>query len=302
VNLPVSDSADQALLEDAQAGSRRAIRPRNRARIIGLTGAPGAGKSTLTGHLAKSIAANERVAVIAIDPSSPVSGGAILGDRIRMDPVLADADVFIRSMATRGSEGGLSAAAPAAFRLLDAVGFDVIIVETVGVGQVEVDIAAAADTTLVVVTPGWGDAVQANKAGLLEVADIFAINKSDRPGAADTRRDLELMLDLTVLDDDGWRPPIIATVGTSAEGIAELVSALDDHWSLLNRTEQWNERRRARVALEVRSRVEMALASRLAATMPSDGVSELVDDVVNGEAPMLDLVDHLVTTLLTSDD
>ena len=165
---------------------------------IGITGAPGAGKSTLTNVLIGHIrAAGDAVAVLAIDPSSPFSGGAILGDRVRMQDHTGDASTFIRSMATRGHLGGLSLSTLEAIRALDATGWPWIVVETVGVGQVEVEVAGAADTTVVVVNPGWGDAVQANKAGLLEIADIFVINKADRPGAEEARRDLDRMLDLT---------------------------------------------------------------------------------------------------------
>ncbi len=187
---------------------------------IGLTGAPGAGKSTLTsatiGHL-RSL--DLEVAVLAIDPSSPFTGGAILGDRVRMQDHATDPGVFIRSMATRGHLGGLSLATPEAVRLLDAVGRHWILVETVGVGQVEVEIAGKADTTVVVVNPGWGDSVQANKAGLMEIADVFVINKADRKGVEETRRDLEQMLDLGDLPHDAWRPPIVPTVASTGDGV-----------------------------------------------------------------------------------
>ena len=185
---------------------------------IGITGAPGAGKSTLTNALIGRVRRDEAsVAVLAIDPSSPFSGGAILGDRVRMRDHTADPGVFIRSMATRGHLGGLSLATLEAVRALDATGWPWIVIETVGVGQVEVEVAGAADTTIVVVNPGWGDAVQANKAGLLEIADIFVINKADRPGVEDTTRDLERMLDLT--DRSGWRPPVVATTATTGAGV-----------------------------------------------------------------------------------
>ena len=185
-----------------------------RSYTVGLTGAPGAGKSTLTSALLAHLRAqDEQVAVLAIDPTSPFSGGAILGDRVRMQDHATDPGVFIRSMATRGHLGGLALAVPEAVRLLDAVGRPLVIVETVGVGQVEVEIAGAADTTVVVVNPGWGDAVQANKAGLMEIADVFVINKADRQGVAETRRDLERMLDLSELGE--WRPPIVTAVATT---------------------------------------------------------------------------------------
>jgi LAO/AO transport system kinase len=232
------------------------------AHVVGVTGAPGAGKSTITGRLAAGLEADgPRLAILAIDPSSPLTGGAILGDRIRMDGVVHDPSTFIRSMATRGHGGGLALAVPAAIRVLDAVGFDLIIVETVGVGQVEVDVAGAADTTVVVVTPGWGDAVQANKAGLLEVADVFVVNKADRPGASDARRDLELMLDLSGSADHlPWRPPIVLTSATKGEGVAELQSELTAHREWLEATGEIHLRRSARGRAEVRDRLQQILA------------------------------------------
>jgi LAO/AO transport system kinase len=199
---------------------------------VGLTGAPGAGKSTLTDRLI-TLARNQGldgggpVAVLAVDPSSPFSGGAILGDRVRMPSHALDDGVYIRSMATRGHLGGLAVAVPDAVRVLSSVGMPVVLVETVGVGQQEVEVAAATDTTVVVVNPGWGDAIQANKAGLLEIADLFVINKADRPDARTTRRDLELMLDLTDLGP--WRPPIVETVATTGEGVEELWATIGRH-------------------------------------------------------------------------
>ena len=180
---------------------------------VGLTGAPGAGKSTLTSALIGHLRSMDiELAVLAIDPSSPFTGGAILGDRVRMQDHATDPGVFIRSMATRGHLGGLSLATPEAVRLLDAIGRHWILVETVGVGQVEVEVAGKADTTVVVVNPGWGDSVQANKAGLMEIADVFVINKADRKGVEETRRDLMQMLDLSDLPHESWRPPIVPTV------------------------------------------------------------------------------------------
>src|SRR4051794_740585 len=179
-----------------------------KASVVGLTGSPGVGKSTTTNELVRSFRkAGRRVGVLAIDPSSPFTGGAILGDRVRMQDHATDHGVFIRSMATRGHLGGLSLATPEAIRVLDAAGLPYVLVETVGVGQVEVEIAGAADTTVVVVNPGWGDAVQANKAGLLEVADLFVINKADRPGVQEAERDLNNMLDMN-LHMGEWRPPV----------------------------------------------------------------------------------------------
>ena len=217
--------------DDARVISRLAYPLAGSAYTVGLTGAPGAGKSTLTsatiGHLR---AQDLDVAVLAIDPTSPFSGGAILGDRVRMQEHATDPGVFIRSMATRGHLGGLSLATPEAIRLLDAVGRHWVLVETVGVGQVEVEIAGKADTTVVVVNPGWGDSVQANKAGLMEIADVFVINKADRKGVDETRRDLELMLDLSDLSELGdWRPPIVPTVGMEGKGVPELWEAVLAH-------------------------------------------------------------------------
>ena len=218
--------------DGARAVAGIAYRSPRQAYTVGITGAPGAGKSTLTDQLinrarSRGLDGSDQVAVLAIDPSSPFSGGAILGDRVRMQNHALDDKVFIRSMATRGHLGGLAVAVPDAVRVLSAVGVPVVLLETVGVGQQEVAVAAATDTTIVVVNPGWGDAIQANKAGLLEIADLFVINKADRPGARETRRDLELMLDLTQLGD--WRPPIVDTVASSGDGVDDLWTAITDH-------------------------------------------------------------------------
>ncbi|HEY9558021.1 MAG TPA: methylmalonyl Co-A mutase-associated GTPase MeaB, partial [Acidimicrobiales bacterium] len=217
---------------------------------VGITGAPGAGKSTLTSALVGEVRGDgEAVAVLAIDPSSPFSGGAILGDRVRMQDHTGDPGVFIRSMATRGHLGGLALSTLEAIRALDAACWPWVVVETVGVGQVEVDVAGAADTTVVVVNPGWGDAVQANKAGLLEIADVFVINKADRPGTKETRRDLERMLDLT--GTSGWRPPVVATTASTGEGVDELWSAIRAHRSHLEESGQLSARRAARIGDEL---------------------------------------------------
>jgi len=244
---------------------------------VGITGAPGAGKSTLTNALVARMRTDDlAVAVLAIDPSSPFSGGAILGDRVRMQDHTGDDGVYIRSMATRGHLGGLSLATLEAVRALDATGWPWILVETVGVGQVEVEVAAAADTTVVVVNPGWGDAVQANKAGLLEIADVFVINKADRPGAAETRRDLERMLDLTA--QPGWRPPIVATTATSGEGVDELWIAITGHRAHLEVTDQLEARRTARVGDEL-TRILGALLHERALAAAGDRLDELSAEV-----------------------
>src|SRR3954468_704185 len=215
--------------DEAREVARLAHPRSGNAYLVGLTGAPGSGKSTLTSATIAHLRGQQtEVAVLAIDPSSPFTGGAILGDRVRMQDHATDPGVFIRSMATRGHLGGLSLATPEAARLLDAVGRPWIIVETVGVGQVEVEIAGKADTTVVVVNPGWGDSVQANKAGLMEIADVFVINKADRAGVRDTRNDLEQMLDLTE-SAGGWRPPVLETVAASGVGVAAVWAAVAEH-------------------------------------------------------------------------
>jgi len=227
---------------------------------VGITGAPGAGKSTLTSAVIKHLrAAQTEVAVLAIDPSSPFTGGAILGDRVRMQDHATDPGVFIRSMATRGHLGGLSLSTPEAIRLLDAVGREWILVETVGVGQVEVEIAGKADTTVVVLNPGWGDSVQANKAGLMEIADIFVINKADRKGVEETRRDIEQMLELSDLAHDAWHPPIIATVGNTGQGVPELWEAVVRHRAEISTNGQLAERRDFRLREELREIVARRL-------------------------------------------
>jgi LAO/AO transport system kinase len=228
---------------------------------VGITGAPGAGKSTLTDQLIGLAAAGgARVGVLAVDPSSPFSGGAVLGDRVRMQRHTLEDDVFIRSMATRGHLGGLAAAAPEAIRVLAAAGRPVVFVETVGVGQVEIEVAGAADTTVVVVTPGWGDAIQASKAGLLEVADVFVVNKADRDGAAQTRRDLENMLDLNPAMGD-WRPPVVTTNAVAGDGVEALWDKVREHRAYLDSSGELQRRREERLVAEM-NRVLLHLLER----------------------------------------
>lgn len=246
---------------------------------VGITGAPGAGKSTLTNALLRRMRSDDvAVAVLAIDPSSPFSGGAILGDRVRMADHATDDGVYIRSMATRGHLGGLSLATLEAVRTLDATGWRWVLIETVGVGQVEVEVAGAADTTVVVVNPGWGDAVQANKAGLLEIADVFVINKADRPGTDETRRDLERMLDLT--GGGGWRPPVLATSALNGEGVDELWQAIEDHRGHLVSTGELEPRRTARVGDEL-VRILAALLHERAQASGGPQLEELAASVAS---------------------
>jgi LAO/AO transport system kinase len=240
---------------------------------VGLTGAPGAGKSTLTDRLITAARGGwprpgagvegplDQVAVLAVDPSSPFTGGAILGDRIRMQDHATDSSVYIRSMATRGHLGGLALAVPDAVRVLGAVGFEVVLVETVGVGQMEVEVASAADTTVVVVNPGWGDSMQTSKAGLLEVADLFVINKADRPGVAETRRDLQQMLDLS--GDLGWRPPVVETVASTGDGLDALWREIARHRRHLVEGGLLAARRAARLEEGLRRIVAARLAARV---------------------------------------
>jgi LAO/AO transport system kinase len=228
---------------------------------VGVTGAPGSGKSTLTDRLiGEARDRGQEVGVLAVDPSSPFSGGAILGDRVRMQDHAVDPGVFIRSMATRGHMGGLALAVPEAIRVLDAAGMPMVLVETVGVGQVEIEVAGATDTTVVVVNPGWGDAVQANKAGVLEIADILVINKADRPGARDTKRDLALMLELSNFGE--WRPPIVETVASAGQGVADLWGELDRHRAFQEERGALDRRRAQRLEEELRTIVTRRLEQR----------------------------------------
>lgn len=245
---------DSPLLPDV---SRELAPHTGRAHVVGLTGAPGVGKSTSTSALVRALRAqNKRVAVLAIDPSSPFSGGALLGDRIRMSEHDVDPNVFIRSMASRGHLGGLAGAAPQALRVLDAAGCDVILVETVGVGQSEVEIAGIADTTLVLMAPGMGDGIQAAKAGILEIGDVFVINKADRDGANSTRRELRTMVGMR--PDHAWTPPVVLTVATKGEGVDDVVAEMGNHWDFLRSGGDLKRRRVARARREVEA---LALAS-----------------------------------------
>jgi LAO/AO transport system kinase len=265
------------------------------ARVIGLTGAPGVGKSTITSALVGAYRGQGlRVGVLAVDPTSPFSGGALLGDRVRMQNHAADAGVFIRSMATRGHLGGLSWAAPQVLRVLDAAGFDVIMIETVGVGQAEVEVASAADSTLVIVAPGMGDSVQAAKAGILEIADIFVVNKNDRPGAQETIRDLRTMLAMAPPGPDGWKPPIVAATAAAGEGIDELVGRLAAHAEWLGASGERDRRRLARAREEVSAIAVASLRQQLSALPGQSQLELLAGRVARGELDPYTAADRLV--------
>lgn len=290
----------EALLAEARSGNRGALarllskvegpnagevvrtvhRLTGSAHVVGFTGAPGAGKSTLVDAIVAHLRGLDiEVGVLAVDPSSPFSGGAILGDRVRMSRHALDHGVFIRSMASRGSLGGLAGAAPNAVRVLDAVGRPVVLVETVGVGQVEIDIVETADTVVVVVNPGWGDAVQASKAGLLEIADIFAVNKADRSGADDAVRDLEGMLDLAPAGD--WRPPVLKTVASTGEGVSELWNAIGEHRKYLGTDGRLLRRRREHLVDELRNLVVERIGAVVRHECGGPDFESLVDDVLH---------------------
>lgn len=246
--------------------------------VVGLTGPPGAGKSTLTDHLISLIRAeSHEVAVLAVDPSSPFSGGAILGDRIRMQAHVSDPGVYVRSMSSRGHLGGVSAATSRVLALLDAVGKPFVLIETVGVGQAEVEIVESADTTIVVLNPGWGDSIQANKAGLLEIGDIFVINKADRPGTDQTVSDLRQMLMMG--PDRPWTPPILLTVGTTGDGVAEVWKAILQHRGYLTESGELDVRRQARLERELRRAVIGELTRRAELAAGDDGYAEALASV-----------------------
>jgi LAO/AO transport system kinase len=252
--------------------------------VIGLTGAPGVGKSTTTSALIALWREREqRVGVLAVDPSSPFTGGALLGDRVRMQTHATDTDVFIRSMASRGQLGGMAASTPQAVRVLESTGFDVVLVETVGVGQAEVDIAATADTTVVLLAPGMGDGIQAAKAGLLEVADLLVVNKCDRDGADAAVRELHNMIATGGDREPGeWRPVVVRAIATAAGGIDELVEAIDKHRAWLVSSGEGERRRVRRAAQEIRSIALAMLSARIGLRADDPRLTELAAAVVGG--------------------
>ena len=314
-----------ALVEDARAGRARAvgrllslveeespalrraitlIAPHTgRAHVVGMTGAPGVGKSTSTAAVVTELRRRgRRVAVLAVDPSSPFSGGALLGDRVRMGEHATDPDVFIRSMAARGHLGGLSWATPQAVRVLDVAGFDVVIVETVGVGQSEVEVAGAADTTVVLLAPGMGDGIQAAKAGILEVGAVSVVNKSDREGAAQVRRDLRSMLALShgsrgsQDSEQAWRPPVLGTTATRGEGVAEVVDALEAHLAWSRASGALERRRRGRARDEIESIALTTLRRRWAGVADRSRLEELAVEVVARDLDPYTAADTLLDT------
>jgi LAO/AO transport system kinase len=253
--------------------------------VVGVTGPPGSGKSTLVDKLVKTIRADGKsVAIVAVDPSSPFTGGALLGDRVRMMQHSGDPGVFIRSMAARRALGGLAATTREVVRLLTSAGFELIIVETVGVGQSELDIVKAADSVLLVAVPGLGDSVQTLKAGLLEIADLFVVNMADREGADRTVADLRAMQTLAASSDAAWKPPILETVATEGRGMAELWTALEHHYDYLCQSGELAARRRQRVETEVMELVERRLRADLQARLGREGqLAETLESALNGE-------------------
>jgi LAO/AO transport system kinase len=269
-----------------------------RAEVIGLTGAPGVGKSTTTSELVRAFRAQgKRVGVLAVDPSSPFTGGAILGDRVRMQAHATDPGVYIRSMSSRGHLGGLAAATPQAVRVLDAAGCDVILVETVGVGQAEVDVASLADTTLVLLAPGMGDAIQAVKAGILEIADIFVVNKADRDGADATYRDIQGMIALGERAPGEWRPPVVRAVATRREGIDEIVAAIAKHRQWLTSHGELRRRREQRAAAEVEAIVLEAVRGRIAALGDGTTLRTLAAAVAAGRTDPYTAADDILASI-----
>ena len=295
-----------SLVEDASPALRdvaAALAPHTgKAQVLGLTGSPGVGKSTTTTALVRAFrSAGKRVGVLAVDPSSPFSGGALLGDRVRMQDHAGDSGVFIRSMASRGHLGGLAWATPQALRVLDAAGCDVVLIETVGVGQSELEIASLADTTLVLVAPGMGDGIQAAKAGILEVADVFVVNKADRDGADQTVRDLRYMLSLGGRHSEAgaWRPPIVKTVAArdTDNGIDEVLAKVETHRDWLESSGEGHRRRTERAAREIEAIAVATLRERLGDVHGSAALGTLAEKVVAGETDPFSAADDLVGQL-----
>jgi LAO/AO transport system kinase len=289
-----------SLVENAAPELRRVMKViaplAGNARVIGLTGSPGVGKSTVTAALVQRFrAAGLRVGVLAVDPSSPFSGGALLGDRVRMQEHATDDQVFIRSMASRGHLGGLAWATPQALRILDAAAFDVVLIETVGVGQAEVEIATLADCALVVMAPGLGDSIQAAKAGILEIADIFVVNKSDRPGAQEVIRDLRTMLAMASYGQDDWKPPIVSTAAATGDGITDLIGAIDAQAAWLDSHGGRESRRRGRAREEISAIALAELQQRMGGVPGESRLDELAVRVAAGDLDPYSAADELIS-------
>jgi LAO/AO transport system kinase len=268
------------------------------AHVVGLTGSPGVGKSTSTAALVTTLRGQDkRVGVLAVDPSSPFSGGALLGDRVRMQDHALDGDVYIRSMASRGHLGGLSWATPQALRVLDAAGCDVIVIETVGVGQSEVEIAAMADTTMVLLAPGMGDGIQAAKAGILEIGDLYVINKADRDGADQVRRELRSMLALADRPEGAWRPEILKTIASKSEGIDEVVAAIERHREHIAASGELETRRLRRARDEIEAIAVTALREQWRGVHENAALDELAAEVVAGDSDPYAAADLLLESL-----
>jgi len=267
------------------------------AQIVGITGSPGVGKSTSTAAMVKALrTVDKRVGVLAVDPSSPFSGGALLGDRVRMQEHATDRDVYIRSMASRGHLGGLSWSAPQALRVLDAAGCDVVLVETVGVGQSEVEIASLADTTLVLLAPGMGDGIQAAKAGILEIGDVYVVNKADRDGADQVRRDLRNMIALAERGEGSWKPPIVQTVAQTEQGIDEVVEKVEAHRQWLVSSGELGRRRVRRARNEIEAIAVTALRERWGDVHDRSELDDLAEQVVDGRSDPYRAADQLLET------
>jgi LAO/AO transport system kinase len=266
-----------------------------KAQIVGITGSPGVGKSTSTSVLVTAFrAVGKRVGVLAVDPSSPFTGGALLGDRVRMQEHATDPEVYIRSMASRGHLGGLAWATPQALRVLDAAGCDVVLVETVGVGQSEVEVASLADTTVVLLAPGMGDGIQVAKAGILEIADIYVVNKADRDGADSVLRDLRAMLALAGGNAQSWRPPIVKTVANQGEGLDLVVDAIDQHRAWMESTGELDRRRSRRARDEIEAIALTALRGKLQNIHGHDRLDELADAVAAGQIDPYSAADEVI--------
>jgi LAO/AO transport system kinase len=273
-----------------------------RARVVGLTGAPGVGKSTATSALVSAYRARgERVGVVAVDPTSPFSGGALLGDRVRMQEHATDPGVYIRSMASRGHLGGLAWSTPQALHVLDGAGCDVVLVETVGVGQSEVEVAGLCDTVVVLLAPGAGDDVQAAKAGILEIGDVYVVNKADRDGADSTVRELRHVVALAPKERDGWRRPVLRTVAATGDGVGELVETLDAHREWAVRTGALDRRRLARAAAEVEAIAVTRLHRRLVSVRRGQRLDELAAEVAAGRLDAHAAADRLLADLVSGD-